>query len=224
MKVPYTQSTRWGTRRSRAPSRPSVVSSRRCASGPKRAAAGCHRPPSPVRPPPAMPAPGVRASASTRVASAPGSTRASGFRNTSTSPRAASAPRFAPAAKPRLAPVSTRRTCGWRAEAARALPSLEALSTRTTSGAGTPPAARLARHASRAWPAFQLTMMTETVTRAGERRPAPARSPSSRRTGAQRGRRRLFMGGRHLPSPCTGACDADPRLALRSPSRDHPSV
>src|SRR3989442_146067 len=199
MKVPYTQSTRWGARRSRAPSRPSVVSSRRCASGPKRAAAGCHPPPSPERPPPAMPVPGVRASASTRLASAPGSRRAWVFRNTSTSRRATSAPRFAPAAKPRLAPASTRRTCGWRAEAAAALPSLEALSTSTISSAGTPPAARLARHASRAWPAFQLTMMTETVTRAGERRPAPARSPSSRRAGARRGRSALTeLRGEHL--------------------------
>src|SRR2546426_2075 len=153
-----------------------------------------------------MPVPGVRASASTRLASAPGSTRASGFRNTSTSPRATSAPRFAPAAKPRLAPVSTSRTCGWRAQAAPALPSLEALSTSTISGAGTPPAARRARPASRAWPAFQLTMMTETVTRAGGRRPAPARSPSSRRAGARRGRSALTeLGGEHLAERVEGA-------------------
>src|SRR6266403_1942581 len=173
MKVPYTQSTRWGIRRRRAPSRPSVVSRRRCASGPKRAAAGCHPPPSPARPPPAMPA--------------------------------AAAPRLAPAAKPRLAPVSSSRTCGWRADAARALPSLEALSTRTTSGSGAPPAVRLARHASRAWPAFQLTMMTETVTRAGGRRPAPARSPSSRRAGARRGRSALTeLRGEHLAERAEG--------------------
>src|SRR5947199_114724 len=210
MKVPYTQSTRWGARRSRAPSRPSVVSRRRCASGPKRAAAGCHPPPSPERPPPAMPVPGVRASASTRLASAPGSTRASGFRNTSTSPRATSAPRFAPAAKPRLAPVSTSRTCGWRAQAAPALPSLEALSTSTISGAGTPPAARLARHASRAWPAFQLTMMTETVTRAG----GAARRRPARRLAEGRAHRE---GAQPWPSSAANTSQSGPKG--RSPSR-----
>src|SRR6185295_20407128 len=88
---------------------------------------------------------------------------ASGLRNTSTSPRAAVAPRFAPPAKPRFVPVSTRRTHGCLADAAAALPSVEPLSTRTTSCRPFT-GARLARQPSSVAPAFQSTMMIDAVT------------------------------------------------------------
>ena len=59
MNVPYTQSTRWGRRRQRAASRPGVVSSSRCPTGPNRAAPGCQPPSSFTNPPPAMPMPAL---------------------------------------------------------------------------------------------------------------------------------------------------------------------
>src|SRR5262245_21113350 len=163
MNVPYTQSTGRGRRRQRAPSRPSVVSKTRCATGSNRACPGSQRPRSSTSPPPAMPAPGVARSVSTRVASAPGSRRASGFTKTSTSPRAAIPPWVAAAAKPTFAAFSIRRTSRWCARTAAALPSVEALSTTTTSPG--PAASTLATQAASASPAFQLTMTTETVTR-----------------------------------------------------------
>src|SRR5262249_37411424 len=57
-------------------------------SAPERAAPGSHRPRGSTSPPPATPAPGSSARAPTSAAPAPGATRASGFTNTMTSPRA----------------------------------------------------------------------------------------------------------------------------------------
>src|SRR5207244_4000126 len=130
---------------------------------PEQVAAHCHeRAVHPVHP--AMPAPGTRPSVSTRVCTAPGRTRASGLRKHSTSPRAAAAPRLAPPAKPRFSPVSTMRAQGWRARARVVLPSVESLSTSTTSRPASPSAARLSRQPSSAAPAFQLTTTIDTVT------------------------------------------------------------
>src|SRR5262245_15061592 len=112
-----------------------------------------------------MPACGTIASAPTRAESAPGSTRASGLRNTIASPRVRSAPRLAPAAKPRFVAARTIVSHGCAAAAAVALSSSDALSTTITSHPARASAARLVAQSASACPAFQLTITTDGRTR-----------------------------------------------------------
>jgi hypothetical protein len=77
------------------------------------------------------PHPGCSAAAARSASSAPGASSASGLRKNSSGAEEAAAPSWQPAAKPRLPPGSS--TVAPAARAVSALPSVEALSTTTSS-------------------------------------------------------------------------------------------
>jgi hypothetical protein len=83
--------------------------------------------------PPYTPYSGCASAKSSSARSDPGSTRVSGLSSSSHEPVAERAPRFTPRAKPRFSPASTITASGNRDANAAALPSVEPLSTTTSS-------------------------------------------------------------------------------------------
>src|SRR5699024_4128352 len=99
---------------------------------------------------------------------APGWTNVSGFSNNQYSLAVRAAARLLALAKPTFSLDWISFTCGYVLATASALPSVDALSTTTTSSSVMVRLAKIdSRHSSRCWRVFQLTTMIESIMMIG---------------------------------------------------------